>query len=72
MGKRGKAGKILRNSLRALLQNASDSLVVARLTTEMLKVIQADATNMRGQRNVIDGKAELLQGFEFNKDHSIL
>ena len=65
-GKAGKAGKILRNSIRALLQNASDSLVVARLTTEMLKVIQADATNVRGQRNVIDGEAELLQGFEFN------
>jgi len=65
-GKAGKAGKILRNSIRALLQNASDSLVVSRLTTEMLKVIQADATNVRGQRNVIDGEAELLQGFEFN------
>jgi len=65
-GKAGKAGKVLRNSIRALLQNASDSLVVSRLTTEMLKVIQADAINVRGQRNVIDGEAELLQGFEFN------
>lgn len=65
-GKAGKAGKILRTSLRALLQNASDSRVVSRLTTEMVKVIQADATNPRGQRNVIDGEAELLQGFEFN------
>jgi hypothetical protein len=65
-GKAGKAGKVLRNSIRALLQNASDGLVVSRLTTEMLKVIQADAINARGQRNVIDGEAELLQGFEFN------
>jgi|SRR5665213_13618 len=65
-GKAGKAGKVLRNSIRALLQNASDSLMVSRLTTQMLKVIQADATNTRGQRNVIDGEAELLQGFEFN------
>jgi hypothetical protein len=65
-GKAGKAGKILRNSIRALLQNASDSLVVARLTTEMLKVIHADATNVRGERNVIDGEAGLLEGFEFN------
>lgn len=65
-GRAGKAGKVLRTSLRALLQNASDSRVVSRLTTEMVKVIQADATNPRGQRNVIDGEAELLQGFEFN------
>ena len=32
----------------------------------MVKVIQMDSTNPRGQRNVIDGEAELLQGFDFN------
>ena len=32
----------------------------------MVKVIQADETNERGLRNVIDGEAELLAGFEFN------
>ena len=31
-----------------------------------LEVIQEDLTNPRGQRNVIDGEAELLEGFEFN------
>jgi hypothetical protein len=36
------------------------------LTQQMLKVIQADAVNERGLRNVIDGEAELLTGFEFN------
>ncbi len=65
-GRAGKAGKILRNAIRGLLQNASDSRMVSRLTTEMIKVIQEDATNVRGFRNVIDGEAELLQGFDFN------
>lgn len=65
-GRAGKAGKILRNAIRALLQNASDSRMVSRLTTEMVKVIQEDVTNTRGLRNVIDGEAELLAGFEFN------
>jgi hypothetical protein len=32
----------------------------------MVKVIQEDATNPRGLRNVIDGEAELLEGFDFN------
>jgi hypothetical protein len=32
----------------------------------MVKVIQADLINERGLRNVIDGEAELLTGFEFN------
>jgi hypothetical protein len=67
-GRAGKAGKTLRNAVRNLLQNAKDSKVVSRLTTEMMKVIKADATSLRGQRNVIDGEAELLQGFDFNID----
>jgi hypothetical protein len=40
--------------------------MVGRLTAKMVKVLQADQTNTRGQRNVIDGEAELLTGFEFN------
>ncbi|MEI2739934.1 MAG: hypothetical protein V9F01_14265 [Chitinophagaceae bacterium] len=56
----------MRNSIRAMLQNASDSRMVSRLTQKMVEVIQEDATNPRGQRNVIDGEAELLEGFEFN------
>ena len=65
-GRAGKAGKLLRNAIRAMLQNASDGRMVSRLTAEMVKVIQEDITNPRGQRNVIDGEAELLEGFEFN------
>lgn len=65
-GRAGKAGKILRTAIRGLLQNASDSKMVSRLTTEMLKVIQEDVTNPRGLRNVIDGEAELVEGFDFN------
>jgi hypothetical protein len=65
-GRAGAAGKLLRNSLRTILLNTTDSKMVSRLTREMMKVIQADATNPRGQRNVIDGESELLKGFEFN------
>lgn len=65
-GRAGKAGKLLRNAIRAMLQNASDSRMVSRLTQKMVEVVQADAINPRGQRNVIDGEAELLEGFDFN------
>lgn len=67
-GRAGAAGKLLRTALRALLINIADSRMTSRLTREMVKVVQADATNVRGQRNVIDGEAELLIGFEFNLD----
>ncbi|HLF46042.1 MAG TPA: hypothetical protein VI548_06435 [Chitinophagaceae bacterium] len=65
-GRAGKAGKFLRTALRSLLQNISDSRMIARLTREMMRVIKADEVNPRGARNVIDGEAGLLKGFEFN------
>lgn len=65
-GRAGKAGKVLRTSLRAMLLNSADSRMVSRLTQRMVKVIQADEVSERGLRNVIDGEAELLAGFEFN------
>jgi hypothetical protein len=65
-GRAGKAGKTLRTALRTLLINSADNRMVSRLTQSMVKVIQADVVNERGLRNVIDGEAELLIGFEFN------
>ena len=65
-GRAGTAGKILRTAFRSLLLNSADGRMVSRLTQLMVKVIQADVTSERGLRNVIDGEAELLSGFEFN------
>ncbi|MGF6928283.1 hypothetical protein QFZ48_003783 [Chitinophaga sp. W2I13] len=67
-GRAGKAGKILRSAFRTLLTNIKDTYSNSRLFREMVKVIKADVTNARGQRNVIDGEAELLKGFEFNNN----
>jgi hypothetical protein len=66
-GRAGAAGKLLRTALRALIINTRDSRMTSRLTKEMVSVVQADITNPRGLRNVIDGEAELLMGFEFNE-----
>jgi len=65
-GRAGKAGKVLRTALRALLLNSADGRMVSRLTQQMVKVIQADLVSERGLRNVIDGEVDLLVGFEFN------
>lgn len=65
-GRAGKAGKIMRTAFRGALLKAADGRMVSRLTQRMVKVIQADSTSERGLRNVIDGEAELLAGFEFN------
>ena len=65
-GRAGTAGKVLRLALRELLLNSADNRMVSRLTQKMTQVIKADATSVRGLRNVVDGEAELLAGFEFN------
>ncbi|HQW44988.1 MAG TPA: hypothetical protein PLX74_12470 [Chitinophagaceae bacterium] len=65
-GRAGKAGKVLRNAVRTVLQNAKDKRVTSRLTGEMMKVVKADSTSTRGLRNVLDGELELLRGFDFN------
>jgi hypothetical protein len=65
-GRAGAAGKLLRTAFRTMILNSADSRMASRLTREMVKVVQADSTNIRGMRNVVDGDVELLQGFEFN------
>jgi hypothetical protein len=65
-GRAGKAGKVIRTAFRSLLQNVSDSRMIARLVKELMKVIKADETNPRGFRNVTDGEPDMLTGFEFN------
>lgn len=65
-GRAGKAARLLRTVFKAPIQKARDSRMGSRLVREMVKVLQADLTSIRGLRNVIDGEAELLQGFNCN------
>jgi len=67
-GRAGKASKLLRNALKVPVSKSADKRVASRLTTALLKVIQADTTNKRGERNILPGDLALLQGFEFNKN----
>ncbi len=65
-GRAGKGGKIIRNAIRVLLQNAKDRRVVSRLTKDLVAIVKTDAVNDRGLRNLQDGNLNLLEGFEFN------
>ena len=62
----GLASKIFRKVFRSLLSATADKRMTGRLTRQMVKVIREDAVNLRGERNVIDGEATLLEGFQFN------
>ncbi|HYG04708.1 MAG TPA: hypothetical protein VD927_19810 [Chryseosolibacter sp.] len=65
-GRAGASAKLLRTAVRSLLISAHDKTLVHRLTRDMIRVLKADVTNQRGERNVISGELGLLQGFEFN------
>src|SRR5205085_5748184 len=57
---------LLRTSLRSSVINAKDSRMVSRLTSQMVRVLQADTVNSKGLRNITGGDISLLKGFDFN------
>lgn len=65
-GRAGKGGKLIRNAIRLLLQNAKDKRVTSRLTKDLVAVVKSDVTNERGERTIEDGDLNLLMGFDFN------
>jgi len=65
-GRAGRGGKVIRNAIRVLLQNAKDKRVVSRLTKSLVAVTKTDTANERGLRTIEDGDMNTLKGFEFN------
>ncbi len=70
-GSAASSGKVLRDAIRPMLQNASDGRVASRLTKLMTQIKNLDGTSIRGARNVGVGIAvpeakALLKGFNFN------
>ncbi|MEN9442235.1 MAG: hypothetical protein RLZ33_2312, partial [Bacteroidota bacterium] len=71
-GNAATAGKLMRDALRPMALNASDSRVTSRLTQIMTRVKNMDSTSARGGRTVATGVQDpnaliQLKGFEFNK-----
>jgi hypothetical protein len=70
-GLAGSTGKFLKDALRSLMLDASDTYVTSRVTQMMMAELGLDTTSARGDRQpsiglaTPDGKA-LLNGFNFN------
>ena len=70
-GSAAKAGKIVRDSFRVLMQMASDNRVTSRVTQLMTRIQKHDTTSVRGERKVSLGIAtaeglNLVRAFNFN------
>src|SRR5690606_8816731 len=75
-GSAAKAGKMLRDSLRVLIQQASDNRVTSRITQLMYRIQKHDTTSPRGQRKVSLGIAtaegqNLVKTFNFNHNSAL-
>lgn len=70
-GSSASSGKLLRDSVRTMMQNASDSRVTSRLMKVMTQIKNLDPTSARGERTVGEGITNpaakaMLKGFNFN------
>jgi len=65
-GHAAKVGAVLRMAFRTVILTNKDSRMVSRLTQRMIAVVYADESSVRGQRNIMDGETELVEGFQFN------
>lgn len=70
-GSAAKAGRLFRTAFRPLIHRAGDKSQAGAMTRAMLKVIQEDEVNPRGQRTIKDGQPLLLEGFEFNQGRTL-
>ena len=66
-GRAMRASQLMRDAFRALVHPNTDKLLGRRLLTTMISVLQADTKSARGLRNVLDGRLELTERFEFNE-----
>jgi hypothetical protein len=70
-GAAGTAGKMLRDALRSLMLDASDTYVTSRVTQLMMNELKLDTNSARGSRQpsiglALDAGKALLNGFNFN------
>ena len=61
-----KSAKLLSSAFRASLPGARDSGIFTRSLKFMKQALNFDTTNVRGQRNVVDGQLSTIDGFNFN------
>lgn len=62
------AGKLIRDSIRPMLKNATDPQMHNRMTSALMEVVQLDTVSNRGSRTVSNGPIRLIEGFELNND----
>jgi hypothetical protein len=67
-GRAGEANRWFRYAFRPVIKAVADRYISGRLTQVMLRVLQSDRINGKGERTVHTGELGLLEHFNFNRD----
>ena len=70
-GYASRAGKLLRLGVKAGCPGAEDGNTNARLAGRLMKIVQADAVNGRGQRQLTSETVQQLEGFEWKESATL-
>lgn len=65
------AAKLIRRTFAPLFERGCDKFVSSRLTGRLVKVIQGDTKNQKGQRRVMEGNVPVLAGFGMNRKSNL-
>jgi hypothetical protein len=65
-GVAGKLVKLLRRSFMSWIPKIDDPKLTGRMIKAVLPAIRADTTSKKGERNLLQGYPEMLEGFQFN------
>jgi hypothetical protein len=66
-----KVGQAIRAAFRPLYAGIADARLTSRLTKELMRIRNTDASNVRGERTPYQGELRLLEGFNFSRDASL-
>ena len=62
-----RTGKMIRCAFYDFFNKANRSTLASRLLKQIIQALRADTRNVRGQRTLLDGAPEMLEGFQFNE-----
>lgn len=71
-GRSGTGGRLVLTAFNRLLKDQKEKYQLSRLSSRMLRVIQSDPVNGRGERVVSAGDISLLEGYDFYSKHPLL
>jgi hypothetical protein len=70
-GRAGKTVKLLRQAFMYWINKLNEPRLTGRMIKAVLDALKADSTSNKGERNLLQGHPEMLEGFKFNTKQGV-